>query len=240
MAAGIVTVFQAAAQNPAAPLTPPPLQAKWETVASAGLTLTKGNSDTLLANIGINSTRKWVQNELILGAGLSYGENAGRKNVDNVNGAAQFNMLFSERFYAGFKLTAVKDEIADLDYRVTLSPLAGYYLIKEAKTKLSVEAGPSYVIEQLGGVSKSYAGLRIGERFEQKFNDRAKMWQSADFTPQVDRFSRYLINFELGVDSSITEALSLRAVLQDNYNSIPAPGRKANDARLVTGIAYKF
>jgi putative salt-induced outer membrane protein YdiY len=105
---------------------------------------------------------------------------------------------------------------------------------------LSAEAGPSYVIESLGNVNRSYAGLRVGERFEHKFNDRAKLWQTAEFIPQVDRFSQYLFNFELGVDSAITKQVSLRAVLQDNYNSQPARGRKANDVRLITGIAYKF
>lgn len=56
----------------------------------------------------------------------------------------------------------------------------------------------------------------------------------------MDRFSQYLFNFELGVDSAITKQVSLRAVLQDNYNSQPARGRKGNDVRLITGIAYKF
>lgn len=96
------------------------------------------------------------------------------------------------------------------------------------------------MFEKLGGVEKTYLGVRVGERFEHKFNDRAKMWQSADFTPQVDRFGKYVLNFELGVDAAITSALSLRSVLQDVYDSKPAPGRKNNDIRLVTGMAYKF
>lgn len=230
----------AAAQNTAAPLTPPAPQPAWETLASAGLTLTKGNSDTLLANLGVTTARKWTGNEIGLGANMTYGEASGVKNVNNYNAFGQYNRLFSDRFYGGLKLTGLKDDIANIDYRLTVSPLAGYYFIKDAATQLSAEAGPSYVIEDLGGVSRSYAGLRVGERFERKFNDRAKLWQTAEFIPQVDRFSQYLFNFELGVDSAITQQVSLRAVLQDNYNSQPARGRKANDIRLITGIGYKF
>lgn len=229
-----------AAQNPPAPLTPLPAQPKWETLASAGLTLTKGNSDTMLANLGLIANRKWEQNELALTTSLSYGENSGVKNVDSANGSAQYNRLFSDRFYGGLKLMVTEDAIADLDYRVSISPLAGYYLMKEAATRLSLEVGPSYIIERLGGVSKGYGGLRVGERFEHKFNDRAKMWQAADLTSQVDRFSKYLATCELGIDSLITKQVSLRAVLQDNYDSKPAPGRKANDIRLITGLGYKF
>lgn len=227
------------AQNQPAPLPPPP-PLKWETLATAGLTLTKGNSDTLLANLGVTSARKWQANEAGLGASFSYGEASGLKNVDNVSGFAQYNRLFSERFYGGLKLNAVKDEIADLDYRVTISPLAGYYFVKATNTLLSAEVGPSYVIEQLGGVSQSYAGLRVGERFEHKFANRARVWQTADFTPQVDRFRKYLVNAELGASAAITDQVSLRVVLQDAYDSIPAPGRKANDIRLISGLEYKF
>lgn len=229
-----------AAQNAPVPLTPPPVQPAWETVATAGLTLTKGNSDTMLANLGIASAKKWNQNEVALAAGFSYGENAGTKNVDNVNGSAQYNRLLSENAFLGLKLNAVKDAIADLEYRVTISPLVGYYFIKETNTLLRAEIGPSYILESLGGVNKSYAGLRVGERFEHKFNDRAKMWEAADFIPQVDRLSKYVVTAELGVDSVITGGLSLRAVLQDTYDNIPALGRKSNDIRLITGIAYKF
>lgn len=237
LAVGLLT---AAAQNPAAPLTPPAPQPAWETLASAGLTLTKGNSDTMLANLGVTTAKKWTGNEISLGANMTYGEASGVQNVNNYNAFGQYNRLFSDRVYGGLKLTALKDDIANIDYRLTVSPLAGYYFIKEAATQLSAEVGPSYVLEDLGGVSRSYAGLRVGERFEHKFSDAAKLWQTAEFIPQVDRFSQYLFNFELGVDSAITKQVSLRAVLQDNYNSQPALGRKANDVRLITGVAYKF
>lgn len=239
-AALAASLLTAAAQNPAAALTPPAPQPAWETLASAGLTLTKGNSDTMLANLGVTTAKKWTGNEISLGANMTYGEASGVQNVNNYNAFGQYNRLFSDRAYGGLKLTGLKDDIANIDYRLTISPLAGYYFIKEAATQLSAEAGPSYVLEDLGGVSRSYAGLRVGERFEHKFSDAAKLWQTAEFIPQVDRFSQYLFNFELGVDSAITKQVSLRAVLQDNYNSQPALGRKANDIRLITGVAYKF
>lgn len=234
-----VTAATSSAQSVSAPLTPPPPPA-WETIASAGLTLTKGNSDTMLANFGVTSAKKWGQNEIGLGSSLSYGETSGQKSVDNLGCFAQYNRLFSERSYGGLKVTAVQDDIADLDYRVTFSPLVGYYLVKEPRTRLSGEIGPSYVIEQLGGVNSSYAGLRVGQRLEHKFNDRAKLWQAADFMPQVDMLNKYLVTFELGLDTAITDQVTLRTVLRDNFDSIPAQGRKENDLRLITGLTYKF
>jgi putative salt-induced outer membrane protein len=213
---------------------------KWESSANVGFSLTRGNSKTVLANVGLQTAKKWQADEIAITSGLSYGENNSVRNVDNYQATVQYNHIFKDPFYGGLRAQGVHDEIANLDYRFSISPLGGVYLIKNDKTRLSTEVGPSVVFEKLGGVTKTYLGVRVGERFEHKFNDRAKMWQSADWTPQVDRLSKYILNFEIGVDAAITSALSLRTVLQDVYDSKPAPGRQNNDIRLVTGIAYKF
>src|SRR6185436_1731557 len=120
----------------------------WETSAAAGVTLTRGNSDTLLATLSLDTKRKWEKDEAFGGISGGYGENDDTKNTEFVKGYAQYNHLFTERFYVGVRLDALYDGIANLDYRVTLSPLVGYYLIKETKTSLAVEAGPSLVLEK--------------------------------------------------------------------------------------------
>ena len=40
------------------------------------------------------------------------------------------------------------DDIAGIDYRFTVSPMAGYYLIKNTNMTLAVEAGPSLIYQQ--------------------------------------------------------------------------------------------
>src|SRR5690242_387038 len=47
---------------------------QWQSSASAGLTLTRGNSDTLLATLSLGTGKKWDQNELSLGADGTYGQ----------------------------------------------------------------------------------------------------------------------------------------------------------------------
>jgi hypothetical protein len=86
------------------------------------------------------------------------------------------------------RFDAVHDDIADLDYRFVLSPLVGYYFIKTATTFLSGEVGPSFVHEKQGGDEMSYVGARVGQRFEHKFKNTAKIWESLEWIPQVDDF----------------------------------------------------
>src|SRR5215468_9410919 len=102
---------------------PPEPPKKWETVASIGLTLTRGNSENFLANASINSNRKFAKNEILLGASAGYGETTTRKSgpdetdtTENyVKGFGQWNHLFTERLYSGLRLDAMHDDIADID-----------------------------------------------------------------------------------------------------------------------------
>src|SRR6478735_7590527 len=72
---------------------------KWEKSAAIGLTLNKGNTDNILFTADVLATRKWISDELSLGASGSYGEDDGEKNNETVKGFAQWNHLLTDRFY---------------------------------------------------------------------------------------------------------------------------------------------
>lgn len=222
---------------------------RWETTVAVGLTLTKGNSDTLLANANLLTARKWNMNELSFGADGTYGKSEFEQDdgttesevtAQTFRGFGQYNRLFNERLFGYLRVEGLHDKVADVDYRFTFSPGAGYYFIKTEKTFLRAEVGPGYVVEKQGGETESYVTLRAAERFEHKLSDRAKVWQSLELLPQVDDWENFLVNFEIGIDTAITKNLSLRSYLQDTYDNQPAPGRDENDLKLVTGVAYKF
>jgi putative salt-induced outer membrane protein YdiY len=234
----------ASGQDQNAPTTnaPPPPKDPWETTAAAGFTLTRGNSRTELATLSLDTKRKWDSNEALAGAQAGYGEDRDVRNTDFATAFAQYNRLFTERFYAGLRVSFNYDGIADLSYRVTVSPLAGYYLIKSTNTTLSVEVGPALVCEKFEHQDPdSYWGFRAGERFDHKLSATTKIWESISYVPQVDRWSQnYVLTGEAGIDAAITKQWSLRVVFQDIYDSLPAKGRLKNDVRLIAGTAYKF
>ena len=220
----------------------PPKKDPWETHAAAGVTYTSGNSDTLLVTLELGTKRKWDRNEAAFGITGGYGENASVKNNEYVNAFGQYNRMFTDRFYAGMRVDGNYDGIAHLDYRVTVSPSAGYYLIKETNTSLVVEAGPSGVFEKYQDQSEhDYVGVRFAERFEHKLSANTRIWENASYVPDVEHWvEKYVVTAEAGIDTAMTKAWSLRVVLQDIYDSQPAAGRKSNDVRLIAGTAYKF
>lgn len=241
----------------------------WETSASAGVTISGGNSKGYNANFGLNSTRKWSKDEVLLGAQAGYGESTkvdrlpsstGTSDHDDVTtrseayakGFSQWNHLITERFYGGLRLDAVHDAVAEINYRFTLSPLVGYYLIKSETTSLALEFGPSLVHEKVGGIDDTYAALRLAERFNHKFSTGARVWQTTEIVPQIDDFNNFIATSEIGAEAPLTKKMSLRLVLQHVYDSQPAivtgtvNGNPAtaeklkNDTKLIGSLAYKF
>ncbi len=248
---GMVSALHAAdapvAATPA--VTNPPPVKHWDNVASADVALTRGNSRSFLATATINSHGKYEQNEYLLNGSAGYGDTTAKdstgkevttKTQDYLKGSGQWNHLFGERFYGGLKLEGLHDDIADIQYRVTVSPMAGYYFIKRPNVNLSGELGPSYVNQRLDSHTESFAAARAAQRFEYKFKNGARIWESLEWLTQVDKVDNWILTFEAGIAAPVTKALDVRLVCQDWYNNQPAPDRLKNDLKLLAGVGYKF
>ena len=150
-------------------------------------------------------------------------------------------MLFrSPRTFGALDLSVLTDDIADIRYRVTLGPGLGAYLVKNAKTSLSAEVGPSYIWEEVGDIRNDYFAVRFAERFEHVLSATAKIWQSVEYIPKADDFSDYLLNMEVGIEAAINSHVNLRLVLQDKYDSTPGVDLEENDLTLIAGIGVKL
>ena len=221
----------------------------WEVSAALGATITSGNSDSVMVTAGLLAQHKDLKNEIKLGIDGGYGKtkNNGQSNLSAqfVRGGGQYNRLFTERFYGYVRADGLYDKVAGVDYRFTGGAGAGYYFIKTDKVLLSGEVGPGVVTERLVSTRgrhdyNTYATLRFAENFEYKLTDKTRIWQNAEYLPNVTDWGQYLFNFTVGIETALTTKLSLRSFLQDTYQSQPARGRVQNDLKWITGVAYKF
>ena len=86
----------------------------------------------------------------------------------------------------------------------------------------------------------NYLTVRLAEEVQWKINDRASIIQGMEYLPQVADFGNFVMNLNLGLSAKITEKASVTITFQDFYRSVPAPGRRSNDLRLLAGISYSF
>ena len=237
----VVTVTNLVARVPAlAPVAVPVPKDAWKSSISAGLTLTRGNSDTMLFAADVLTEKKTPKNEYSIGAGIAYGDQNSQNTVNNCKSFSQWNHLFTGCFFGYLRANALRDIISDIDYRLTIGPGAGYYLIKQTNTTLAVEGGFNFEAQKLGGTDQNFATVRLAERFEHKFNNRARFWQNVELLPQVDKFDNCVMNFEIGIEAALSKSFNLKTYLDDTYANRPAVGRQKNDLKLVSGISYKF
>ena len=232
---GLLMAGTGLAQEAAAP-------APFKTSLSAGLTLTDGNSETMQGNASlVTEGEKKGLGSVRAGVEAKYGESTvdGVKetNVNNAKGFANAKKTITPLTFGYGDGSLLYDEVADIDYRATLGPGAGAYLVKNDKTSLSVEAGPTYVWEQVADVQDDYLAVRFAERFDLVLSPTSKLWESVEFLPRVDDFSDYLMNAEIGAEAAMTTRINLRLVLQDKYDSTPGAGLEENDLTLIGALA---
>ncbi|MCB0324456.1 MAG: DUF481 domain-containing protein [Bdellovibrionales bacterium] len=227
--------------SPAAPKDP----SLWDRSLIFGFNLTDGNSNTLLLNTKLSVKRDYEQNIWDFGISGRYGEQE-RTNTDEDTGSdvtqqdlkasATYKRLLSDRLYAGGGVDFLYDKIADIDYRVTLKVPVGYFVIREDDLKLAFEAGPGYVFEEVGEVENDYLAPFIGERFEWKLSDTAKIYQNAEVLFDVDDSDNYLVKADAGIEAALNSWLSLVVAVEDTYDNVPAEGKEENDLAFSTAL----
>ena len=231
------------AKTPAAPASKKlagPAKIPWESSLSAGLTVVRGNTDMTLFSADFLTQKKTSADEYRLGLGGAYGEQNSSETVNNYKAVGQWNHLFTDRFYSYLRMDGLRDFIADVDYRLTIGPGAGYYLLKATNNTLAVEVGGNFEAQKLGGTDQNFVTVRLAERFEHKFNDKARFWQNVEIFPQVDKVDNYVVNFEIGIEAAISKTFSLKTCLDDTYANRPAADHLKNDAKIIAGVSYKF
>jgi len=211
----------------------------WEVIGSLGLSLSSGNIDNALFSGDLTAARKWGENELILVGDFIYAETDSLLTNEYFHAGAKYNRELAGPSYMGALVDAVHDDIAKLDYRLTVSPFYGYKLIDNGATTLSIEGGPTYTFEDQFGVERDFAGIRIAELFEHQLSAKSKIWQSFEWLPEIEEFSNYLLKFELGASTQLTDKWGLKSFLRGTYDSdLASDTLEDTDWALITALSY--
>ncbi len=214
-----------------------------------GLTLNRGNTENSLLNLGLQTRHKSENGDFRASLVYNYGETTREEadgsstsftSTDNTKAEAQYNHLISERAYGLVALSAFRDELAEIQYRILTGPGLGYFLVRNEVWSLAVEAGISYLVEEVDNETDDYAVFRFAQMYERDLNENASVWQNLEYLPESADFENYLLNFEIGAQAKLNGNLSLRVVLSQRYDNTPAAGNERSDWSLVSGISYRL
>lgn len=213
----------------------------WQKSVALGLNTTRGNSETLNATVNLLAEKKVEGgSSWRLGVDAAYGEDSTTTTIENAKGFVGYKQDITRRTFGLLDTSAEHDSIAEVEYRLIVSPGLGYYFVRAEQSSLSVEFGPAFIREKIDDTIDDRFALRFAEKFEYKTGDSTKCWQSVEYLPGATDFANYLINAEVGAEAAINARLSLRLLWKDTYNSEPAEDREPNDLSFNGAVVCKF
>ena len=212
----------------------------WVTTASLGINVAQGNADNITVSLGFDSAYRTATDEFFFNALYAFGETDGERAADALRLGSRYNRLLSDRFYVGGQLDGLRDEVAELEYRIMATAIAGYYVVKNDKMTLAFEAGPGVTFEQSGGEQDSYLSLRAAERFSWAIGARTSFNQAAVIDLDPSDFDNYILTVTAALDTDITDAITWRLAANYVYDNQPVGDLENADTTLTSGIAVKF
>jgi putative salt-induced outer membrane protein len=231
-AAGVAPVF---AQAPAEPNI-------WTVLASAGLAVTGGNTETSSINMAYEviydpQTRNVVKSDALWIRGKTGDTLTTSRfglNLRNEYGLNARTFVFGQNQY-------LRDDFKSIDYLLAPTAGIGYRLVDTELTKLAVDGALGGVWEKNPDVDARGSGaVVIGEKLTQRLTSTTVLTQGVAGLWKTDDFGDALFTAGISVAASMSARMQLKVELLDTFkNRPPAAGIEKNDVAVLMAIVYK-
>lgn len=212
----------------------------WVITGLLGGSYASGNTNSKSLATGILAKRKTDLEETSLGLSANFAQTEGETTAQTAGLDAHSQYSFNKPWFAGARLDVDHDELAELDYRIALTPYLGRYLYEKEDDFLSVEFGPSIVYENQSDETDTYFAPYVSFKAEKYFTEDTKLFSKISWRGEAKDPDNYIIVSKLGLDHAINHSVSLKAVLTDTYDNTPAENRESNDILFITGLEFKL
>ena len=229
----------------------PHLTDYWGGYFDAGLSTTRGNSDTLSFVLGAQAIRETQNDKITVHMNSIYAKNTVAATLTTpttsattahaINGGIRADLNFTPKMF-GFAFTDFEfDQFQMLDLRNVLGGGMGYHAIKTKRTVFDLSGGAAYdqAYYSTGTTIKS-AEIVLGEQFSYQISGRSSFSEQLQFFPNVSHTGQYRGVFDTTVTTKLNSWLNWQASFQDRYVSNPIPGIKNNDLLLSTGLRLTY
>lgn len=214
----------------------------WEGRFSTGITGSEGNSDTFNLNFTAFVLRKAERTRTTFDGRYLFEHGDSDKLQDEWVGDLKHDYFFTVKTYGFGTVRAQRDDIANLNLRLSASPGVGYQWMDRDELSFATEAGPAYLYENFsnGDDSNSEVTARLAYFLNKKLFQRLSLFHDVRYFPAITDPSDFFLTTSAGIRSSITNRLftEIRATLE--HDSTPAEDKKKTDLHYTVGIGYSF
>ena len=235
-----------------------PAPEQWHGAVNAGWQSARGNTYKNSGSVLAEASRRWEKDRVTAKFGYYFTE-TGTSKKDRETSERRWEVeaqndyfVTGESFYIYGNGRYEQDEIAGLDYRLTLGAGVGYQWLDKFESEatgvwdFNQEVGAAWVKQDFKeddpDAEDSYAALRYAHhlKYLPKWTDGVEIFHNFEYLPQVDDWDNYLMKADIGVTTKLILDFDLLAKIEWDYNSTPAAGRKSSDTRYIVGLGYKW
>ena len=234
----------------------PHLSDFWSALLDTGLSLTRGNSESLTYNLSVKAARVTDRDKITVYTTAIYTNSTvnglNQTTANAIRGGVRGDLNISDKFFVFGFTDQEFDQFQDLDLRSVFGGGFGYHVIKTKNTVFDVFGGGSYDADFFGALAATATkpatpavtlktGEAVtGENFNTKLNNRTTITQIFSFYPNLSETGNYRFQFDTTAATKLKNWLSWQVTFSDRFLSNPLPGFKKNDLLLSTGVRFTF
>lgn len=224
----------------------------WSGVLDTGLSVTRGNSESLTYSLGGKAARVTERDKITVYSNAIY-TNSTLNGISSttahaIRGGVRGDLNVSDKLFV-FGFTDFEyDAFQHLDLRNVLGGGLGYHAIKTATTTFDLFGGGSFDQEYFSpnppaepdSLTRKSGEIVAGEEFDKKLSGRTTVSERFSLYPNVSNTGNFRMQFDATAATKLKGWLSWQVTYSDRYLSDPLPGLKNNDLLLSTGIRLTF
>ena len=224
----------------------------WSGLLDTGLSLTRGNSDSLTYSLAGKAARVTDRDKIMVYSNAIYAKStvngASNTTAHTIRGGVRGDLNVGEKLFV-FGFTDFEyDAFQHLDLRNVVGGGLGYHAVKRAKTTFDLFGGGSFEQEyfspnpptQLTSLTRKSGEIVAGEELNTKLNNRMTWSERFTLYPNVSNTGEYRYQFDTSAATKLKNWLSWQITFSDRFLSDPLPGLKKNDLLLSTGVRLTF
>ena len=217
-------------------------QFKWKGRINVGASQTRGNTDNKAFNLDAEAKGRGEKDRITISAEYNRESSDGVDSADDARLAAQYDRFLTKKWYLYLQGSAERDDFADLNLRTTIGTGAGYQIIDTERTQLSIEAGPTYVNEDLQTAEdRDFISGRWAVNFEMDIFDKfAQLFHNHEGLVNLEDTSDVLIKSKQGARIPFRDSFNVTAQVNWDHDTKPAPGNKKNDTKYILSVGYNW
>jgi len=215
----------------------------WSGNVSFGLFGSDGNTERLNLRGEVDGARDTDKHLTTFLSSYSYAEAAGTTTENKSNTKLRNDFKLEDPTWFIFAQGQLEsDEFQGWDQRLSFFAGPGHVFIDDEKTKLigSVGVGAN---REFGGTNDDWTPEAIiSATLEHQITERQKITAGAELLPNLDDGGEFRLNsrvvWELLVDPEVN--MSVRAGIEDRYNSDPSGTAKSNDIDFFVMLSWSY